>query len=65
MMIDSDSKESACNVGNSSLIPGLGRFPGKGNGHPLQYSCLDNPKDRGAGRATVHGIAKNWTRLSD
>ena len=40
------------------LIPGLGRSPGGGNGHPLQYSCLENPMGRGAWRATVHGVAK-------
>ena len=43
-----DSKESACNAGDLGLIPGLGRFPEEGNGNPLQYSCLDNPMDRGA-----------------
>ena len=42
----SDSKESACNVGDPSSIPGLGRSPGEGNGYPLQYSCLENPMDR-------------------
>ena len=55
---DSDSKESACNVGDLGLIPGLGGSPGEGNGNPLQYSCLENPIDRGAWRATVHGVAK-------
>ena len=45
-------------------IPGLGRSPGEGNGSPLQYSCLENSKDRGAWWATVHGITKSWTRLS-
>ena len=44
----SDSKETACDTGNPSSIPGLGRSPGEGNGHPLQYSCLENPMDRGA-----------------
>ena len=52
----SDGKESACNVGGLSLTPGLGRYPGEGNGHPLQYSCLENPMDRGVWQATVHGI---------
>ena len=47
------------------MIPGLGRPPGEGNGNPLQYSCLENPMDGGAWRATVHGVAKNQTRLSD
>ena len=46
------------------MIPGLGRFAGEGNGNPFQYSFLENPMDRGAWRATVHGIAKSWTRLS-
>ena len=53
----SDSKESAGNTGNLGLIPTLGRSPGKGNSYPLQYSCLENPTDRGAWQATVHGIA--------
>ena len=44
----SDGKASACNVGDPSSIPGLGRYPGEGNGNPLQYSCLENPMDRGA-----------------
>ena len=44
----SDSKASACNAGDPGLIPGLGRSPGEGNGNPLQYSCLENPMDRGA-----------------
>ena len=60
-----DSKESACNVGDPSLIPGLGRHPEEGNGNPLQYSCLENPMDRGAWRATVHWVAESRIRLSD
>ena len=52
------SKESACNAGEAGLIPGLGRSPGEENGNPLQYSCLENPMDRGAWRATVHGVAR-------
>ena len=44
----SNGKESACNAGDPGLIPGSGRFPGEGNGKPLQYSCLENPMDRGA-----------------
>ena len=55
--------ESACNVGNTASIPGSGRHPGEGNGNPLQYSCLENPVDRGAWQATVHGVAKSRTRL--
>ena len=58
-------KASACNAGDPGLIPGLGRSPGEGNGNPLQYSCLENPMDRGAWQATVHGVAKSRTRLSD
>ena len=51
-------KESACNAGDLGSIPGSGRCPGEENGHPLQYSCLENPMDRGAWRATVHGVAR-------
>ena len=47
------------------LIPGLGRSPGEGNGNPFQYSCLENSMDRGAWRATVHGIIKSRTGLSN
>ena len=57
----SDSKESTCNAGDLGLIPGLGRYPGEGNGNPLQYSCLENPMDRVACWATVHGVSKSWT----
>ena len=59
----SDSKESAYNAGDSGLIPGFGRSPREGNGNPLQYSCLENPMDRRAWQATVHGVAKSGTRL--
>ena len=61
----SEDKVSACNAGDLGLIPGLGRSPGEGNGNPLQYSCLENPMDRGAWRATVHGVAKSRTQLSN
>ena len=61
----SEVKASARNVGDLGSIPGLGKSPGEGNGHPLQYSCLENPMDRGAWWATVHGVAKSQTRLSD
>ena len=61
----SEVKASACNVGYLGLIPGSGRSPGEGNDNPLQYSCLENPMDGGAWWATVHGITKNQTRLSD
>ena len=58
-------KQSACNVDDLGLIPGLGRSPGEGNGNPLQYSCLENSMDRGAWQATVHGVTMSQTRLSD
>ena len=61
----SDGKESACNEGHLGSIPGLGTSPGEGNGNPLQYSCLENPTDGGTWWATVHGVAKSWTQLSD
>ena len=61
----SDSKVSAYNVGEPGSIPGLGRSPGEGNGNPFQYSCLGNPMDREACWATIHGVAKNRTQLSD
>ena len=57
--------ESACNVGDLGSIPGLGRSPGGGHGNPLQYSCLENPMDRGAWQAAVHGVAKSRTWLND
>ena len=60
-----DGKASAYNVGDPGLIPGSGRSPGEGNGNPLQYSCLENPMDQGAWWATVCGVAKSQTRLSD
>ena len=56
---------SAGDVRDSGSIPGSGRSPGEGNGYPLQYSCLENPMDRGAWQATVHSVAKSWTQLSD
>ena len=61
----SDSKESACNAGDPTSMPGSGRSPGGGNGNPLQYSCLENSMDRGAWQAIVHGVAKSPTRLSN
>ena len=56
---------SAGDTGDVGLIPGSGRSPGEGNGNLLQYSCLENPKDRGAWQATVDGVTKSWTQLSD
>ena len=61
-LVGSDGKESACNTRDPGLIPWLGRLPGEGNGHPLQHSCLENSMDRGAWRATVHGVTKSQTR---
>ena len=61
----SEDRASACNAGDQGSIPGLGRSPGEGHGYPLQYSGLENPMDRGAWGATVHGVAKSQTRLSD
>ena len=58
-------RESTCNVGDLGSILGLGRCPGEGNGFPLQYSGLENPMDRGAKKAMVHGVAKSRTWLND
>ena len=58
-------KESACNAGALGLIPRSGRSAGEENGNSLQYSCLENPMDRGAWRAIVHGVAKSWTQLTE
>ena len=59
----SDDKESACNMGDLGSVPGLGRSPGGGHGNPIQYSCLENPKDRRAWPAIVHGVTESQTRL--
>ena len=56
-----DGPASAGDIRDVGSIPGSGRFPGGGNGNTLQYSCLENPMDRGAWWATVHGVAKSWT----
>ena len=61
----SEGKASNCNAGDLGSIPGSGRPPGEGNGNPLQYCCLENPIDRDAWWATVHGIAKSRTQLSN
>ena len=58
-------KNPPANAGDVGSIPGSGRSPGEGRGNPLQDSCLGNPMDRGAWRATVHGVTQSWTRLSD
>ena len=58
-------KNLPTNAGDTYLIPGSGGSLGRGNGNPLQYSCLGNPKDRGAWQDTVHGVTKSWTQWSD
>ena len=60
---DSDGKESACNVGDLGSVPGSGRSPRGAHGSPLQYSCLENPMDRGTWWATVHEVAGSQTLL--
>ena len=55
----SDSKEFSCNAGDPGSIPGAGRSPGEGKGNPFQYACLENPMDREAWWATVHGVTKS------
>ena len=59
--LGSDGKESDCNAGDPGSIPGLGRSPGGGNDNPFQYSCLENPTDRGAWQTTLHGVTKSQT----
>ena len=59
----SADKVSICNAGDPGSIPGLERSPGGRHGNPLQYSCLENPMDRGAWRATAHKVTKSWTQL--
>ena len=59
----SDGEESYCNAGDLGLIHGLERSPGGGHGNSLQYSCLENPMDRGAGQATAHRVTKSQTQL--
>ena len=58
-------RESAYQTGDVGSVSGSGRYPGEGNGNPLQNSCLENPMERGAWRATVCGVAKSRTRLSN
>ena len=59
-LVVSNQPANAADIGDVGLILGLGRSPGGGHGNPLQYSCLENPMDRGAWRATVHRVAKSW-----
>ena len=61
----SDGKESACNAGDLSSVPRLGRSPAEGNGYPLQHSCLEYLMDGGAWWATVHGVTESWAQVSD
>ena len=61
----SDKKEFTGNTGGLGSFPGLGRSPGGGHDNPLQYSCLENPMDRGSWKAPLHGVTKSQTRLSD
>ena len=56
-------KNTPASARDAGSIPGLGRFPGGGLGNPFQYSCLENPTDRGTWQATVHGVAKSQTRV--
>ena len=65
LLFGSEVKASACKAGDRGSIPGWRRSPREGNGNPLQYSCLENPMDRGAWWATVHRVPKSQTRLSD
>ena len=58
-------KNPPANAEDAGSIPGSGRSPGEGNGNLLQHSCLGHPMGRGAWRATLHGVAKSWTQLSD
>ena len=64
-MVKKKKKKSACNAGDTDLSPGLGKSPGEGNGNPPQYSCWENPMDRGALQATVHRVAKSQPRLNN
>ena len=61
----SDSKESVCSAGDLSSISRLGRSPGERNGYPRQCPCLENPMERGAWWATIHGVAKSQTQLTE
>ena len=58
-------KNPSANAGDTGSLPDPEYSPGEGNGNPLQYSCLEIPMDRGDWQATVHGVAKSWTRLSN
>ena len=60
-----EGKEPSCNAGNPGSIPGFGRSSGEGKGHPLQYSCLENPHGQRSQVATVYEVTKRWTQQSD
>ena len=64
-LVVKDPHANAGDIRDSGSIPGSGRSPGGGNDNPLQYSCLENPTDRRAWRATVHRVTKSWTQISD
>ena len=61
-LVVKNSPANAGEVRDTSLIPGLGRLPGRGHGNPLQYSCLENPMERGISQAAVQRVAKSWTQ---
>ena len=63
MLVLKNPSANAGDIRVTGLTPGLKRSPGEGNGNPLQYFCLENPMDRGAWWATVHGVTKSWTLL--
>ena len=65
LVIKNPPAEDTGDRGDVGSIPGSGRSPREGNGNPFPYSCLENSMDRGAWWATVHGLAKSWTQLSD
>ena len=65
MLVITNLPASGGDIREVGLIPGSGRSPAEGNGNPLQYSCLENPMDRGSWRATDRRVAKSWTRLSE
>ena len=64
MLVAKNLPANAGDAEDMGLVPGSGRFPGGGHGNPLQYSCLENPMDRGAWQATVHGVTKSQTRMN-
>ena len=63
VLVVKNAPDNSGYIRDAGVIPGSGKSPGEGNGNPTQYSCLENPMDRGAWWATVHGVAKCWTRL--